>query len=47
MIYSYRVSEHNRATEDNMTIEGVVIRKNNNVGISLGNVGIIETGSEG
>lgn len=37
MTHSYRVSEHNRATEDNMTIEGVVMRKNNNsVGISLG-----------
>ena len=42
------MSEHSRATEENMTMEGVGMRKNNNsVGIWLGNTGIIETGSAG
>lgn len=48
MIRSYRASEHSRATEDNMTMEGVVLGKHsNNAGVWLGKAGVVETVSEG
>ena len=47
VIQSQRVSERDRAAENSMTMEGIVMRKNNNnAGTWLGKVGIIKTAHE-